>query len=134
MPSSSSPSIMRATDSGMASSSRQDLDGQEEAGQAALGVGAAPGHHRRADPGQVADLGRERRRGPVRLLGRLHVVHAVAQQPRGARRAGQLPEDQRVARRLDQLEGPAGTLDPGPGGLGDGPDPSPVALTDGILR
>ena len=101
----------------------QDLDGQEEAGQAALGVGAAPGHHRRADPGQVADLGRERRRGPVRLLGRLHVVHAVAQQPGGARRAGQLAEDQRVARRLDQLEGPAGALDPGPGGLGDGPDP-----------
>jgi hypothetical protein len=101
----------------------QHLDGHEEAGKAALGVGAAPGHHGRADPGQVADLGRERRRGPVRLLGRLDVVHAVAQQPGRARRARQLAEDQRVAWRGDQLEGPAGPLDPGPGGLGHGPDP-----------
>jgi hypothetical protein len=101
----------------------QDLDGQEEAGQAALGVGAAPGHDRPADPGQVADLGRERRRGPGRLLGRLDVVHAVAQQPGRARRAGQLADDQRVAGRWDQLERPAGALDPGPGGLGHGRDP-----------
>ena len=66
----------------------QHLDGQEEGGQAALGVGGAPGDDGRPDPVEVANLGRERRRGPLGLLGGLHVVHAVAEQPRGAGRAG----------------------------------------------
>jgi len=40
-----------------------------------------------------------------------------------ARRAGQLADDQRVAGGGLELEGPAGALDPGPGGLGHGRDP-----------
>ena len=92
---------------GNASGRTEQIQGAEERRQRPLGVRRPPPHHRGADVRKIEDLRGERGRGPVGLLGRLHVVHAVSKEPGGAGWALDLAQHHGVARGLHQLGAPA---------------------------
>jgi hypothetical protein len=92
--------------------------GQQEGGQSAFGVGSAARHDVRAGSGYIRRGRGERRRGPSRLVSRLHVVHPVAQEFGAI--APDVAKDGRVSRGRDDLGFPAGTLDQGRYVLGAG--------------
>src|SRR5688500_10984838 len=91
---------------------------QQEGGERTLGTGGAPRHYAWSRPWHGGSSRGKRRRGPSRLIGRLHVIHPVAQEAGSV--TFDVSNDRGVSGRWYYLGVPAGALDQGRHVLGAG--------------
>ena len=109
LPSSSSPSTRKTISAGRSETRRAEASASKKEGERTLGIGGAPRHDAGSRSWHIGRNRGKRRRGPSRLIGRLHIVHPVAQEPGAV--AFDAAQDRGVPGRGYYLGAPAGALD-----------------------